>query len=332
MTADPWDADRPLDLEQVRRAVSDQFPDLRVERVEPLGSGWDNDSFLIDDAWVFRFPRRREVADAIERETEVVSMVAGPLGERGVRVPIVERYGQPSDDFPYQFVGYRKLPGVPADDPRLGLNESDPVANDFLAMLARHLGAALSVIHGLDVHRAEALNVPLEPYGPGPWYAEAREIAEDLLTRETASDLPDHLADPIRDCIQWLRDAPPVPADLEGPLIFIHNDVSPDHLLVDPRTGRLSGILDWGDAALGDPAFDFGVLAPWRGWRFALDVLDAYDLGVDEHFRERLRFLTRVASLVWLHDAHVRDEAHLKGGQLDKHRTWVLQAFKDTSV
>ncbi len=95
------------------------------------------------------------------------------------------------------------------------------------------------------------------------------------------------------------------------------------------ETGHLTGILDWGDAALGDPSFDFGVLAPWRGWKFALDVLDAYDQSVDAEFMERLRFLSRVASLVWMHDAHVRDEPHLRGGQLEKHRAWILNAFDD---
>jgi aminoglycoside phosphotransferase (APT) family kinase protein len=45
-----------------------------------------------------------------------------------------------------------------------------------------------------------------------------------------------------------------------------HSDLGPSHLLV--RDGRLAGVIDWGDARVGDPALDYSWLlnGPFPGW------------------------------------------------------------------
>ncbi len=72
--------------------------------------------------------------------------------------------------------------------------------------------------------------------------------------------------------------------DYQGPLRFIHGDFSPDNLIIDPVSGRLTGIIDWGNAAIGDPALDFVPLVLWRGWGFARAVIAAYRLPTDQDF------------------------------------------------
>lgn len=41
------------------------------------------------------------------------------------------------------------------------------------------------------------------------------------------------------------------------PHSLLHRDLSPGHVLYDPSDGRLTGVIDFGDVALGDPARDF---------------------------------------------------------------------------
>ena len=74
---------------------------------------------------------------------------------------------------------------------------------------------------------------------------------------------------------------------------LVHNDLSPNHTLVD-ETGALRGILDWADAAVDDPAQDFA--APYVA--FGADGLDrllaAYDRAggaPHERFREHVVLL-----------------------------------------
>nr|NIP60882.1 phosphotransferase [Gemmatimonadota bacterium]NIR81267.1 phosphotransferase [Gemmatimonadota bacterium]NIT86902.1 phosphotransferase [Gemmatimonadota bacterium]NIU33929.1 phosphotransferase [Gemmatimonadota bacterium]NIU38108.1 phosphotransferase [Gemmatimonadota bacterium] len=90
-----------------------------------------------------------------------------------------------------------------------------------------------------------------------------------------------------------------------------------------PERGRLVGILDWTDAALGDPALDFAVLVPWRGWEFLGEARSAYRVPLDPGFERRVRVLARVFSLVWLH------ESRESGTDVEKHLRWVANAFSE---
>jgi aminoglycoside phosphotransferase (APT) family kinase protein len=42
--------------------------------------------------------------------------------------------------------------------------------------------------------------------------------------------------------------------------VFSHNDLGIEHVLVAPGTWTVTGIIDWSDAAIVDPAVDFGLL------------------------------------------------------------------------
>ena len=108
---------------------------------------------------------------------------------------------------------------------------------------------------------------------------------------------------------------------LDAPLRMIHHDLSSDHLIADPLTGRLIGILDWTDAILGDPARDFVPLVTFAGWRFVDDVLEHYPAGTDAGFFDRLGFMARLLPLMWLGHAFQREE------EVDQHVAWVLNAF-----
>jgi aminoglycoside phosphotransferase (APT) family kinase protein len=101
----------------------------------------------------------------------------------------------------------------------------------------------------------------------------------------------------------------------------LHNDICPDHIFVDPANGMVVGLLDVSDAAWGDPALDFLILPLWLGGASVGRVLQSYDVPLDAGFEHRLRFLSRVKALKWLHDAILRD------GDTAKHLQWVLNAF-----
>lgn len=63
---------------------------------------------------------------------------------------------------------------------------------------------------------------------------------------------------------------------------LIHSDLGPEHLLV--RDARLAGVIDWGDARIGDPALDYAWLldGPFREW------------DVDDDLRRRARVYHRL--------------------------------------
>ena len=61
--------------------------------------------------------------------------------------------------------------------------------------------------------------------------------------------------------------------------VLIHGDFSSEHVLLDLAEKKVTGIIDFGDAAIGDPAYDL-----WES------LLPYYNYDGDETFAERCRF------------------------------------------
>lgn len=89
---------------------------------------------------------------------------------------------------------------------------------------------------------------------------------------------------------------PPVPADAYTPT-FAHNDLGIEHILVDTASRRITGIIDWSDAAIADPARDLGTLYRDLGDETLDAVLDHYRSGTNDPgaLRERAVFYGRCA-------------------------------------
>jgi aminoglycoside 2''-phosphotransferase len=78
------------------------------------------------------------------------------------------------------------------------------------------------------------------------------------------------------------------PRHFEFSAVLCHGDLSSDHILVDPARGTLTGVIDFGDMQIGDPAGEF----TWRaeyGEAFFGKVLEAYAIA-DDSFAERVDF------------------------------------------
>ena len=70
-----------------------------------------------------------------------------------------------------------------------------------------------------------------------------------------------------------------------------------EHLLVDDEHRDLLGVIDWGDAAVGDPAIDFVGLMRSYGSEFTWRVVEAYGASgarVDGDLLRRVRQLAAV--------------------------------------
>lgn len=224
-----------LDERQVRLLLSAQMPQLAGLPVRCVAEGHDHELFAAGGEWLVRFPRRAERSVWLERELSIMALVARSVPSG---VPRPELTAGPSNAYPYPFFAYRRIPGVAAD--------LSPVSN------AR--GLAADIGHVLDaLHRVNPGQIPPTPAG---WRRATLEderrglvacggAAARMLTRELAGRAEPYLTGSV---------APPA---RQAPSRFVHNDICPDHLIVDPSTGRLAGIIDFTDAMLGDPLVDF---------------------------------------------------------------------------
>jgi aminoglycoside 2''-phosphotransferase len=305
----PWHADRPFSLENAAEIIHACFPQVDTAGLRHLGYGWEFDAILTSDGWVFRFPRRVDTSELFERESAVVQLVAPSLPSH-VALPRIELRGPPTLGFPYAFAGHRFIDGVPAD----------AIADNLLPSFTREIAAFLGALHSIPVDRGRAIGLremdaTHEP-GLREWRQAVLRYSQRLRGLEPLVD---------RALLSVADDG--VPSMLfRGPLRLIHQDLSTEHVLVDPATGRLRGVIDWTDPMLGDPTRDFVFLVDWRGWPLVEEVLAHYPHAVDGEFRARLRWMTRLLSIWRL------DVARESGRDVDKALRAVRHVFGESGL
>ncbi|MEV0156959.1 phosphotransferase [Micromonospora sp. NPDC050686] len=137
--------------------------------------------------------------------------------------------------------------------------------------VARTLGLFLRELHDIDTAMVDQL-VPVEDAGPSEWL-------EDL--------------DGPADCLRLLRASVPRPARRR---VLAHADLGAEHIL--EQDGSITGVIDWSDAAITDPALDFARLYRDFGEDFLLESLRAYG-GLDDgdDALARITFFARCAAL-----------------------------------
>jgi aminoglycoside phosphotransferase (APT) family kinase protein len=83
---------------------------------------------------------------------------------------------------------------------------------------------------------------------------------------------------------EWLGSTPAPGRD-----VLLHGDLSAEHVLIAPAGGHVVGLIDWADACLGDPAYDFKFLWVWVGEELIDRILLHYSHPVDPAFLARVR-------------------------------------------
>ncbi len=234
--------------DRCRALLRAAFPALPAREVRFLAEGWDSTVFEVDGALVFRFPKRAEVDAALQREVRLLPALARALP---LPIPAPALVSGPVLDYPWHVVGYPKLPGAPLS----GM----PLSDRVVAALAPALGHFLRALHAFPAERALALGLPRrspeeELARLRALWQRARPVVEARLVPATASAWAAWWA-------RLLADPPFAPGDYAPSLI--HGDLALEHVLVDEGAAHVTGVIDFGDAAVADPALDLaGLPAP----------------------------------------------------------------------
>ncbi|HEX2078212.1 MAG TPA: phosphotransferase [Longimicrobium sp.] len=261
-----------MDAHLAARLIGEQFPSLRPVRAELLGEGYDNRAFRVNGDWVFRFPKRPEVEQQLETEVRLLRALDDSAG-LPIPVPRVSFHGRPSAAYPLRFMGYRALPGVSG----IAL---DPA--ELPPELAPALGRFLSALHAFPVEAATRCGVP-----EAPMEAFVAEVGEDALESfPVVAGMAPEAAGRWR---AFLAGGPAgVPA---GRRVLVHNDLAAEHVLYDPAARAPCGVIDWADAAIGDPSADLSGVLHWGGMPLLERVLAAYGGPADERTLSCARYL-----------------------------------------
>jgi len=247
--------------EQLRLRVQERLG-LDVDSIVRIDHGWDSVAYDINDSWIVRVPRRAEVRAALRQEAELLPRLAPELP---APVPVVSVF-EGDQTF---FAVHRKLPGRPLRSAEL--------------VVARDLGRFLGVLH---------------------CSATAKEVLPETTSRDWL-DSQAAFADrckavlALMDRDERLRAQALFDRHLSRPphfeLVPVQGDLGPDHILWSDE--HLTGVIDWSDARIDDPALDFAWLLYGCTKDFAETVLETYSAeggDVDPTFRERALYFHRL--------------------------------------
>lgn len=285
--AKQWDAEHEVDEALAKRLIESQFPQLVPADVVFVGNGWDNTVYRVNADFVFRFPRRRLGIECMENEVRVMPHIGARL-PLAVSLPIY--FGQPSDAFPFLFAGYRWLPGYIASYANMTDEQYD--AN------AERLGHFLRALHNIGKNEAIAMGAGLDSIRRFDLPYRRTQLNERQIEIATLNIIDDFAPwGELLERIEPLREG--------RAQCLVHGDLYAHQILVDDD-GRITGIIDWGDVHLGDPAIDLAVgymmFSPTARKRF----IDAYG-GADDATLNLARFRAlyhTAATVTYAHDVN----------------------------
>ncbi|MGY5059847.1 aminoglycoside phosphotransferase family protein [Streptomyces sp. 900105755] len=219
----------------VRSLLKESADGASGPEVRPVAEGGEHSTWWVGSRHVLRLAPDREASVRQRRELRLRDLMRPHLP---VAVPAGVAHGEWAPGLTYTLDTV--IPGGTAEE------------HDVSAVGEADLAGLLTGLREVPVRQAETLGVPRTP----PRSLEAlRRMAVPAAERLAAADE----FDPSR----LLQLTPPGAAQLAaqpGTAVLVHHDLKGEHLVVS-ADGRVRGVLDWTDAAVGDPAEDIAGLA-----------------------------------------------------------------------
>lgn len=265
------------ELEHYRRLVGEIRPDLEITDAALNSDGLVNDVVVVNGEFVFRFAKRTFYYKDPREEARVLRLV-----RRHVTLPTPDPFYASAEA-----LAYKLIPGGP-----LRRDVLMRLAGDDQQAIADQLAGFFKELHGVPAEEIAACGVPAADalMGYEGWaraYARIRERVFPLLLPHARAWAEEHFESHLADR-----------SNFEYERRLVDTDCPPYHILYDAARRRVSGVIDFGCAGLGDPAIDFGVVIQSYGESFLERFYGAYPEA--RGYLKRARFYAGAIELRWV--------------------------------
>ena len=220
--------------------INSVYPELPIHSVKHLGSGQNNDVYLVNESLVFRFPRNQIAATRLRTEVTILAHLQGGVP---LHVPNpVYVHLAPGAECMDSFMGYEKIPGNVITSGKGSLSPAQ------LDVVAGRLGDFLQSLHSLVISYDLATVLPMAQ-GLAYW-EDMLEHIEYLLFPHMREDARRQVSNHFHMFFESTRDD-------QADVCLIHGDFGRGNILFNTDFTQVGGILDFGSACLGDPATDY---------------------------------------------------------------------------
>lgn len=228
----PKDVIKQYDVATITEVLNREIPDLEIDSIDIIETGWDHLVAEVNGDWIFRFPRTVGSIANLEREANLLNYLKNHIT---LPIPHYHYFGKD-----IAFAGYRKIPGI-------HLNRQIYAGLD---LETRHTIAQTLATFFTQLHRAVSKKQALQ-LGYANIIRPLNEI-ESTLIRTLSADI----GIMVQEAVSYAK------ADLskEENLVFIHQDVNGDNSAFNPTTGQITGIFDFSDTGIGPYSWEFAEL------------------------------------------------------------------------
>lgn len=283
-----YEEQRSQDISQsdVFNSLQVFLPELRKSQIKFLYHGTYN-VFEVNNKYIFRFPdklfRNLKGVQLINQEVKFLNFIQK---YKIVKIP------KPifiSLEVENPFFGYQKINGI-------SLSKCfNKTSNNEKIRIAKDVGTFLSQLHGDDLLK-KALNnkifeetITIEDYKQ-EWQNYFNQIQSNIFSLMNSYQK------------EWVSKLFKIFLKEEKNFNFnpviIHGDFDTSNILVDPKTFKITGIIDFEDSRIYDPAVDF--IFYEEGDIFLKTLLASYKGYKDHNFLERMKFLYGCTSLHYI--------------------------------
>ncbi|MEM8861346.1 MAG: aminoglycoside phosphotransferase family protein [Chloroflexota bacterium] len=239
-------------IEQVKRHYS-----RPIEEIHVIKSGWSNVVVEVNRNIVFRFPRKILPQFEVEKAflADFKSDVATPR-------PILSGP---------DFIAYNRIPGERFDPQKFLLLDSTNQQ-----YILRQLGQFLTQLHSSQFSHP---HLSENEYGSATFWEETWPLVSPWLKPKTQQKAQVY----FEGYFEFTRAYPLTKS-------IIHGDLGTNNLLVDFDQAKLTGIIDFSDMCIGDPASDFAGFARHFGHEFVNHLIELYERPAGQHFWQRISY------------------------------------------
>ncbi|MGG5369334.1 phosphotransferase family protein [Enterococcus sp. AZ196] len=240
---------------EAMKQIKQEYPGLIIEDLRYLGTGFDSEAFLLNDAYVFKFPRHIRAAKNLYKEALVLREIKDQVP---LKVPEICYVGKSEQPNQLKFIAQEKIEGVPLDAEILAT-----LTDDRKEEMAKELAAFFKALHRIE-WKTQVNNLEVNKNTKAAYeYEVIKEAAYPLLNESVKQEI-DEVYDKL------------LKQEFHYNKCLIHNDFGASNVYYDPVSDKICGLIDFGDIALYD-----------RDMEFVCLMYD-YEEGFDQEFVGRI--------------------------------------------
>jgi len=223
--------------ERLIRRFKKEFSEIKFKKVELITKGWDHDVLVLDNKFIFRFIKERKDKASFAREVNFLNYF-GKI--TNLRIP---KYTYLSKD--KSFGGYEMIRGKD-----LSSDIYEKLSEKKKQKLIQELAEFVSLLHRIPYKKARELGFTKVK----TWEEDMRENRKwfrDKFKPIVSKKLSKTENDFVNKFTTKFYKSKYIIKPTLG-----HYDLSHDHIIMN-ENGNIAGIIDFGDLAFADPAYEF---------------------------------------------------------------------------